>query len=99
VQAQAPLDGEVASFPDRRALKTESCFSTAVLSQLGQMILSRLESTMVSNWRSQRRQQYSKIGMGSGFAQAPRALAFFCLAASRIGLSRGIGSKAVTSRS
>jgi hypothetical protein len=49
VHAQRPTAGGVASFPERRALKTDSRFSTAALSQRAQLIFSRLESTMVSN--------------------------------------------------
>jgi hypothetical protein len=40
---------ELASFPEARELKTDNCFSTAALPHLGQLIFSRVESTMVSN--------------------------------------------------
>jgi hypothetical protein len=49
VQPQ-PAPDALASFPDPGELKTDNCFSTAPLAQLGQEIFSRAESTICSNW-------------------------------------------------
>jgi hypothetical protein len=48
VQAQAPPLDAAASLLDPSELNTESCFSTALLSHLGQRTFSRLDRTMVS---------------------------------------------------
>jgi hypothetical protein len=64
VHAQPPPIDGLASFPEVGELKTDNCFSTAVLLHLGQLIFSRSESTMASNSWLQREQLYSKIGMG-----------------------------------
>jgi hypothetical protein len=62
VQAQPPVDAPE-SFLDPGELNTDNCFSTALLSHLGQLICSRADSTTVSKRCWQRRQLYSNIGM------------------------------------
>jgi hypothetical protein len=49
VQVQPPADA-ADSFANPGELNTESCFCTALLAQLGQLICSRGESTIISNW-------------------------------------------------
>jgi hypothetical protein len=62
VQAQPPTDA-LEFFPDPGELNTDNCFSTALLSHLGQLTCSRADSTMVSKRCWQRQQLYSNIGM------------------------------------
>ena len=110
MQAQPPA-GALAAFAAAGALKTESCLSTALPWHCGQVIFSRDESTMLSKSALQPRQRYSNIGMDPrlylsanlhepsvDLNQAPCALVFFCLTASRSGLSCAIGSRALISK-
>ncbi len=65
---QAPPFGAVSPVA-ARALKTDSCLSIFLLLHLGQLILSRVDKTMVSKCWSQPRQVYSKIGITPRFAR------------------------------
>jgi hypothetical protein len=47
VQAQLPAEA-APSLADPGELKTDNCFSTALLSHFGQLTFSRVESTMLS---------------------------------------------------